>query len=612
VDEANLESHGMGYGEASLAKNEAYLQTHLERNRRMVERDFNHPSVVIWSMGNEGGDGVNFEKCYQWIKNYDPSRPVQYERAAGTDHSDIYCPMYLGYQGCIKYAQSNPKKPLIQCEYAHAMGNSMGGLKEYLDIVRAYPAYQGGFIWDFVDQALHRYNADGSVTYMYGGSYNRYDASDSTFNNNGIISARRNYHPHAYEVRYVYQSIHTTPVDLAKGTVEIYNENFFIGLEDCYLEWQLLCNGQVKKCGQVWNLDVAPQAKAVVQLPLGDVSVYDGEVFLNVEYKRKEATALLPAGHVEAYDQLPVRDYDVQAHFAIAEPDEKPALAGDFNYIFVTGKTWRLEFNRFTGWLDRYVYNGRELLEKPLHPEFNRAVTENGKGAKLHVKYAAWRYPAFTLKSIDEKAEANKVIITTVHEMPSTGATIRMSYEINAAGEIKATEAMTADKNRTVSDMFRFGMTFALPSRYNVVEFYGRGPFENYSDRKAAAQVGHYRQSVDEQYHTEYVCPQESGTHADLRWWRVTDLSGRGVEILSDSLFSASALPYAIADLDRHTPFTVDYPTDLKKRNATYVNFELRQMGLACIDSWGALPIEKYRIPYNDYTFNFIIRPIGN
>jgi beta-galactosidase len=611
VDEANVESHGMGYGERTLAKNELYADAHMERNSRMVLRDFNHPSVVIWSMGNEAGDGPNFERCYEWIKKYDPSRPVQYEQARNTDHSDVNCPMYMGYEACVKYLTGDPQKPLIQCEYAHAMGNSLGGLKEYWDITRQYPMYQGGFIWDFADQALNRYNADGTVTYTYGGSFNRYDASDKTFNCNGIVSARRSYHPHSYEVRHVYQPVHTKAVDPARGLVEVYNENFFTDLSGCFASWQLLADGSVVKEGRVWDLDVAPQSAAQLQLDLGDVAALRGELLLNVEYKLKEASPLLPAGHVLAYDQLPVANAcDPKASFALAKLPEKPALGGDFSYIFVSGKTWRIEFNRHSGFLDRYLYEGRELVDKPLQPEFNRAVTENDIGAQLHHKYAAWRYPHLALKSIDAKEEGSNVVVTSTHEMASTGAALTLRYEINAAGEVKVSQTMTADKSRKdVPSMFRFGMSFALPSRYNVVEFYGEGPFESYADRKSASVVGRYRQRVDEQYHAEYVRPQESGTHVDLRWWRVTDLSGRGIELISDKLFSASALPYAMADIDRDTPFSTDYPTELKKRNATYVNVELKQMGLGCVNSWGALPLPPYMIPYDDYTFSFIIRP---
>ncbi|GHT42853.1 beta-galactosidase [Bacteroidia bacterium] len=612
LDEANLESHGMRYGNDCLAKNPLYLGAHLERDSRMVLRDFNHPSVVLWSMGNEAGNGPAFELCYNWIKTYDPSRPVQYWFSEETGQSDIYCTMYMHPDDCMKYLQSNPQKPLIHCEYAHAMGNSMGGFKEYWDMIREQPLLQGGFIWDFADQAISRYNADGTATYMYGGSYNRYDPSDGAFISNGVFSGRRNYHPHSYEVRYQYQSIHTMPADISTGIVEIYNENFFKGLAAYYLEWQLLSDGKAVKRGQIWNLNVAPQTKVRLKLPIGNTDELPaGELLLNVEYKLKESAQLLPAGHVIAYNQLSLRDYDAKNHFAIAAQEDKPILGGNSNYITIDGQDWHIEFNRNSGFLDNYIYKGRELVNQALKPQFSRALTENDLGAGFAGKYSVWRYPNLALKSIDTKQEGNLVKVSSTHEVGSTGAIVVLTYEINAAGEIKACETLTADKNRKdVSNLFRFGMSLVLPARYNVVEFYGKGPFENYADRKSAATVGHYRQNVDEQFHREYTRTQESGTHSDLRWWRVIDLSGQGLEIVSDGLFSASALPYAMPDMDKGTPTEVMFPGELKKRNVTYVNFELKQMGVGGITSWGEIPLPPYMIPYDDYRFNFIIRPI--
>ena len=235
VDEANVESHGMGYGEETLAKVPAFAQAHMERNQRMVLRDKNHPSVIIWSMGNEAGMGPNFEACYRWIKDYDASRPVHYERAVydrDGAFTDIICPMYWDYAQCEKYLKNNPSKPLIQCEYAHAMGNSMGGLDHYWKLVRQYPSYQGGFIWDFVDQGLARYEKNGRVSFLYGGDFNNYDATDNSFNCNGIIAPDRTWHPHAYEVKRQYQNIWTALLDPAQGRVEVYNENCLLYTSD--------------------------------------------------------------------------------------------------------------------------------------------------------------------------------------------------------------------------------------------------------------------------------------------------------------------------------------------------------------------------------------------
>ena len=619
VDEANIESHGMGYKETTLAKEPMYELSHLQRDQRMILRDKNHPSVIIWSMGNEAGNGPNFTACYRWIKEYDPSRPIHYER--GVDHkginstnTDIFCPMYFNYENCERYASSNPSMPLIQCEYAHAMGNSMGGFKEYWDLVRKYPAYQGGFIWDFVDQALARYNADGSVTYTYGGDYNRYDGTDNSFNNNGVIAANREWHPHAYEVRYQYRSILTMADDLTQGRVKVYNENFFRDLSDYRMEWNLTADGKAFLSGVVDQLEVAPQQTATIQLGYGaqDLPADAREIMLNVSYKLKKSDGLLDANTEVAYDQLPIRTYDPKTEWAFTPCEAVAQLSADTNFYFISGADWRVEFNRKSGFLDRFVFRGRELLLAPLTPNFNRAATENDHGAKLHTKYAVWRNPEIQLKSIEAKADNGVVIVTALHKIPATGATLTMTYTINGRGEIMATEQMTADRSKKdVPGMFRFGMTLEMPSRYNLIDFWGRGPFENYIDRKSSAPVGLYHQKVADQYHYGYVRPQESGTKSDLRYWRVVDEGGNGVEIRSDALFSASALPYSVEDIEGRVPYAGNrHPSDLVKQNATFVNFDLRQMGLGCVNSWRAEPRPEYMIPYADYTFNFMIRPL--
>ena len=305
VAEANVESHGMGYGDKSLAKNPIYAKAHMERNQRNVQRSYNHPSIIFWSLGNEAGMGPNFEHCYTWIKNEDKTRAVQYEQAGTSEFTDIFCPMYYDYNNCIKYCEGNIDKPLIQCEYAHAMGNSQGGFKEYWDITRKYPKYQGGFIWDFVDQSCHWKNKDGVAIYGYGGDFNKYDASDNNFNDNGLISPDRVPNPHAYEVGYFYQNIWTTPADLSKGEINIYNENFFRDLSAFYLEWQLLANGEIVQNGIVSDLNVAPQQTAKLQLPFDIKNICScKELLLNVSYKLKAAETLLPAGETIAYDQM--------------------------------------------------------------------------------------------------------------------------------------------------------------------------------------------------------------------------------------------------------------------------------------------------------------------
>lgn len=615
VDEANVETHGMGYGDKTLAKVPAYATTHLERNQRMAERDKNHPSIIIWSMGNEAGMGSNFELTYRMLKEFDPSRPVHYERAVyykDAAYTDVICPMYWDYAQCEKYLQNNPTKPLIQCEYAHAMGNSMGGLDHYWKLIRQYPVYQGGFIWDFVDQGFARYEPNGRVSFLYGGDYNNYDATDNSFNCNGIIAPDRTWHPHAYEVQRLQQNIWTKVTDLAKGEVEVYNENFFVGLDNFRLEWQLTSDGKVVKSGVVDQLEVAPQEKKIYQLGFSSADVPDkaDEVLLNVAYALKSAEPMLDAGFVAARQQFVVREYDTKAHFNLASSDRPVEVTHWGRGTRIAGDDWQLFFAR-SGFLSVYQVGGRDLLAKgaELRPQFWRAPTENDIGAGLDRKQAVWKDPELKLTSFEASAEDGEALVEAAYDIPAVGASLKLTYRINGAGEMEVTEAMTGGSG-DVAYLFRFGMTMEMPARYNRVIYSGRGPYENYADRMASADLGYYTQCVSDQYHDEYVRPQESGTKSDLRWWTLADSSDTGLTILSDAPFSASALPYATADLDVTNFPPQQHSGTLVTRDGTFVNFDLVQSGLACINAWGALPEEQFRVPFKDYTFRFILKPI--
>lgn len=617
LDEANVESHGMGYGDRTLAANPLFAKAHLERNMRMVLRDKNHPSVIIWSMGNEAGMGPNFEKCYEWIKNYDSSRPVHYERAVyykedeGRPYTDIVCPMYWDYEACENYCKSNPRKPLIQCEYAHAMGNSMGGFDLYWDLVRKYPSYQGGFIWDYVDQALAHYEADGRVSFYYGGDFNNYDATDNSFNNNGVIAADRTYHPHAYEVQRQYQSVWTEPVDLAKGRVSVYNENFFIGLDNCELEWQVVADGRVVKTGRVIDLEVAPQQRREYTLGFGEADFPSdaSEVLVNVAYRLKSPEALLDAGHAVARQQFVVREYDCTGQTGLAQTERPVQITRWERGTRVEGDRWELFFSR-DGFLSQYRVDGRELLAEgaALRPQFWRAPTENDLGAGLDARFGVWKSPVLKLTQFDAVTEEGVAVVTARYEMPQVKGVLTMTYRINGAGEVSVAEQLEAG-DAEAPGMFRFGMTMAMPARYSEIVYYGRGAHENYCDRLSSADLGLYSQKVADQYHDEYVRPQESGTKSDLRWWSVVDSSGSGLVILSEAPFSASALPYATEALDVTNFPPQQHSGPLRSGDRTYVNFDLRQMGLGCINSWGELPEDQYMIPYGDYTFRFLLRP---
>ena len=618
VAEANIESHGMGYGKETLAKNPSYKKAHMERNQRNVQRGYNHPSIIFWSLGNEAGYGPNFEQCYTWIKNEDKTRAVQYEQAGTNEFTDIFCPMYYDYDACKKYSEGNIDKPLIQCEYAHAMGNSQGGFKEYWDLIRKYPKYQGGFIWDFVDQSNHWKNKDGIDIYGYGGDFNKYDASDNNFNDNGLISPDRLPNPHAHEVGYFYQSIWTTPGDLSKGEIKVYNENFFRDLSAYYMEWQLLANGAVMQTGVVQDLNVAPQQTATLKLNLNTEKICPcKELLLNVTYKLKAAETLMPAGSTVAYDQLTIRPYTAKAlelknqkasNLDIVVPVIKD---NDHNYLIVEGENFIIEFNKHNGYLSRYEADGMQLLNPgaQLTPNFWRAPTDNDYGAGLQHRYAVWKNPGLKLTSLKQSIENEQAIVQAEYEMKAVKGKLFLTYVINNEGAVKVTQKMEAGKEEKVSDMFRFGMQMQMPENFNEVEYYGRGPVENYADRNHSTLIGKYRQTVAEQFYP-YIRPQETGTKTDLRWWRVLNISGNGLQFVGDAPFSASALNYSIESLDDGVQKDQRHSPEVAKAPFTNLCIDKVQMGLGCVNSWGTLPLEKYRVPYQDYEFSFILTPV--
>ena len=617
VAEANIESHGMGYGDKTLAKNPSYKKAHLERNQRNVQRGFNHPSIIFWSLGNEAGDGPNFEQCYKWIKAEDPSRACQYEQARQKEHTDIFCPMYYDYNGMEKYGQrTDATKPLIQCEYAHAMGNSQGGFKEYWDLIRKYPNLQGGFIWDFVDQSCRWKGKDGVMIYAYGGDFNRFDASDNNFCDNGLISPDRVPNPHMYEVGHFYQNIWTTPADLSKGEVNVFNENFFRDLSAYYMEWQVLKDGKVIRTGRVDDLKVAPQETAKITLNIGKTCTCK-EWLLNVFYKLKNREGLLPAGFTVAKNQLTLNDYKAPSmdlknvettNVATVVPQ---IIDNQYHYLIVKGNNFVAEFNKQNGYLSKYAVDGTEMLKEgaALTPNFWRAPTDNDMGAGLQNRYAAWKNPGLKLVSLNSKTENDQIVVNAEYDMKNVSAKLYLTYVINNEGAIKVTQKMTADKNAKVSPMFRFGMQMQMPKCFETVEYYGRGPVENYSDRNHSTDLGIYRQSVDEQFYS-YIRPQETGTKTDIRWWKQLNAGGNGLKVVGDAPFSASALHYTICSLDDGEQKDQRHSPEVQKADLTNLIIDKAQMGLGCVNSWGALPLPQYMLPYGDYEFTFILTPV--
>ena len=625
--EANQESHGFGYGNDAEAKKPEFAKQILERNQHNVEMYFNHPSVIVWSLGNETVNGDNFIAAYKWIKEQDKSRPVQFEQAGRTgENTDIFCPMYYSHDGCDKYSKDDKfTRPLIQCEYNHTMGNSSGGLKEYWDMVRKYPKFQGGYIWDFVDQALHRnpvkpmsvkdnltYAQYNKIKYTYGGDYNDYDPSDNNFNCNGVIGPDRQLNPHAYEVAYEYQNIWAEAVDLQAGKISVYNEHFFRNLANYQLVWTLLQDGKAVQNGTVDKLDVAPQQKTVVTLPYQIPA--EGEVLLNIEFRLKKAEPLMKAGQMVAYRQLEVRTANAAAA-VVAEGKLKVENKKKETEIKVLNDFIDIEFDKATGLLKEYEVNGVDLLGEggTLKPNFWRAVTDNDMGAQLQKKFRVWRAPALNLQTITaSKVKVGKnvnAVVKAVYDMPDVKAALTITYTIAPDGTMGVEQTMDATEGEKVSDMFRFGMLMQLPFQMDNSTFYGRGPIENYIDRKGSQNVGIYTQTAEEQFFP-YIRPQETGTKSDIRWWQQTDKAGKGFRITSGNLFSASALHYSIDDLDDGEEKEQRHSYEVPQSKYTELCIDKEQFGVGGENSWGAWPLPQHRLGYADKTFSFVISPV--
>ncbi len=614
VGEADIESHGMGYGKNSLAKFPEWYQAHLDRFSRMIERDKNQPSIIIWSMGNEAGDGINFEQMYAWGKKRDTSRPIQYERAGLSAHTDIYCPMYDAPWDLEKYAASNPTRPLIQCEYAHAMGNSEGGFKEYWDIYRKYPMLQGGFIWDFVDQSLRKYDENGDLIFAYGGDYGKNLPSDNNFLDNGVVSPDRVFNPHAHEVQKGYQNILTTLKSASSGAISVYNENFFIDLKNYLLEWKLVADGVPVQSGMIDNLNAGPQATQDVTLGY-TLPEKAKELFLNVTYTLKNRTGLLPAGQEVAWEQLEVKEAALQP-VKLSKTKEVVTVKESGNFLIIDGTFTQIIFDESTGYLTQITHRGLNLIRngEALRPNFWRAPTDNDYGANRQKRLVAWknstRMPGFKSFKFDKKE--NNILVTAEYSLPEVASSLTLQYEINSRGQILVNQKLTVDKSADIKKMpvpLRFGMQLTLPDQFNQIRYYGRGPWENYWDRKYSSPVGIYDQTVGEQYFP-YIRPQETGNKSDIRWWQLTDLDGRGLKITSDTLFNASALHYTMDDLDDGEQKDQRHAGELKPRKLTTLNIDLQQMGLGCIDSWGSWPLKQYQMEYKDYEFRFLLTPV--
>ena len=619
VDEANIESHGMGYDpDVTLGNDPAWKAAHLDRTIRMVGRDKNHPSVIIWSLGNEGGDGVNFEATSAWVHQADPSRPVQYERAIQRPHVDIYAPMYARIPHLLDYVSEPRDRPLILCEYAHAMGNSVGNLQDYWDVIEAHDQLQGGFVWDWADQGLYAETWQGEPYWAYGGDFGPPGVpSDGNFLINGLVAPDRTPNPHFEEVRKVYQNIRVRPVDLESGRIRIVNRFDFTDLSEFAGSWELSADTRgVLARGDLGMLDLAPHDSIELNLPVPPVDAAPGvEYFLRVEFRSREEKPFLPARWLVAWEQFRLPTYRPPVPAMVAEMPPLEVIESS-DRVTVAGSGFAVGIDRSTGLLSFFEIEGRELMVSPLEPDFWRAPTDNDYGSRMPSRQGVWR-DAGRIRTLDglevKSVGPGEVRIDVTLGLPVVNAWLYLSYEVFGSGDVIVTSRFVppdAQAHEGLPDIPRIGLRFALSRDFANVAWYGRGPHENYADRKTSSPVGLYAASVDQLYYP-YVRPQENGNRTEARWVAFRDSAGVGLAAHGMPTLDWSALRFLQEDLDEGPAKHGRHTYDLRPRDLVAVHLDHAQMGVGGDNSWGAQPLEPYRLAVRGYSYSFRLSPVG-
>ena len=609
IDEANIESHGMGYdNDKTLGQNLDWQEMHLDRIERMIERDKNHPSIIIWSLGNEGGSGINFQAASEWIHTHDPTRPVHYERAGLESYVDIVSPMYTKIPGLIKYAENHNDRPLILCEYAHAMGNSVGNLQDYWDVIAKYDVLQGGFIWDWVDQGLLEETESGEKYWAYGGDYGD-TPNDLNFCLNGLVFPDRSLTPKLWEVKKVYQYIKFKILNADKGLFEIKNSYDFTNLNKFEINWKIFKNGNEIVNGVIEDLDVNPHETTEIKIDYSNLNLADeSEYFINYYVVTKLEKPLISKGHEVAKEQIRIS----QSSFAkppLADKAGALKVEDKEDALVITSTKTRFVFNKSSGMIVSMKHGDMEFIHAGLEPNFWRSPLDNDIGFKMPQKSGIWKDAGSKriLESFAHEKDNSNVTITCEYHLPSIDANYILTYSISGNGDILISNEFIPGK-KDLPIIPRLGMTMTLPKPFSHVEWYGRGPHENYCDRKTSAFIGKYKSTVSEQYEP-YICPQENGNKTDVRWMKLTNENGNGLQFIGMPGFEFSALPNKMDDFYRPT-WGILHTYDIKARDEVYLTLSHKQMGVGGDNSWGAMPLKKYQIPVKHYKYSFLIRPI--
>lgn len=616
IDEANIESHGMGtydfpeYGyrmNSSLARSPDWLESHLDRIKRMVERDKNHPSIIIWSMGNEAGVGENFQQCYQWMKEWDNSRPVQYEQAFLDDYTDIVAPMYHTMEEMKAFLAKNDDRPMILCEYSHAMGNSNGNLMDYWELIEAEPQLQGGFIWDWQDQGITKCMDNGQCYFAYGGDFGPEGViSDGDFCCNGILFSDKSIKPAMWEVKKAYQYLRFSPVDLKERRIQIKNGYDFRGTDDFLFRYTLKSEGVLVSEGYFEPENISPHEAKTVQINWPEMSLDPAKTYyINIFVHTKQTDGLLPQGHQVANAQLVIPGNGP----VVAPPKGSGPLAvfDKDSTLRIVGRHFSLEFDKVKGWLNAYTYQGRNMLTGPLKANFWRIPTSNDKGDGMPDRCAEWKNVSTGREAISFSYEQNseEVIVQIDSRLAAGNSPYKNSYRIYPNGTL-AVSAQFSKGQADLAELPKFGMHLQMPDDFKLMQWYGRGPHENYIDRNASAYVDIYAGTVQDQY-TPYVFPQENGNKTDVRWMRLTDNRGLGFLIRGAQNLSMNAHHYAIEDFDDQ----VTHPHLIPWKDITEVDIDLLQMGVGGDNSWGLPVHEEYKLLEDTYNYQYWIIPVG-
>jgi beta-galactosidase len=610
IDEANIESHGMGYGEKTLGKAPSWLEAHLDRTQRMVERDKNHPSIIIWSLGNEAGDGPNFEATSKWIHDRDASRPVHYERAGQRAHTDIVCPMYMGIQSMVKYASQKQERPLIQCEYAHAMGNSVGNFQDYWDAIEKYDHLQGGFIWDWVDQGIAAYDENGKKYWAFGGDLGAENhAHDQNFCMNGVVNPDRTPHPSLFEVKKVHQFVKIRPADDNCNKVNITNYYDFITLNNFKINWVVKANGEEVLDGNFYPRDIKPGDTKSYDLGLDQLDKVPGkEYFIHFSMVTLNEKPFVPAGYELATEQIALSAAKGASN-SVKANTKKVSLKQTTSMATVTGENFTVTFDLKKGDLTNFNFAGTEYFQEGPQANFWKAPNDNDLGYRMPKQYGIWR-KAGQEKEL-KKASAKKVGNSNVevafeYTLPEVKAELAITYTVDGNGSIKV-DYNFKNGDKKLPLIPRVGMMMTLPKGFETLEWFGRGPWENYPDRKTASFIDHYKSTVSAQYFP-YASPQENGYKTDNRWMILKNKEGKGLRIESNEVFGFSALHFTPEDFTQEARGS-KHSTDMQPRKETIVNIDHKIMGVGGDNSWGARPHMQYSIKPGDFSYSFTIKP---